>query len=159
MTSANAIRIRFPFLGDITNHWFSARKNLEHRPKQDTCVFANISGAWRRVEEGLAIRVTKLPALETCYVEKNESDYVHWGCNVIDLERVVAEFQLRLCALWPCSDGSANYWPQTGVERGHFFWKRPTYGMICVRAFFVILSQRRFGGDLIFGVGVIDVSC
>ena len=52
--------------------------------------------AWKRV---LAIRATKLPALETCYVEKNESDYVHWGCNAIDLERVLAEFQLRLCAL------------------------------------------------------------
>ena len=51
------------------------------------------------MEEGLAIRAIKLPALETCYVGKNESDYVHWGCNVIDLERVVAEFQLRLCAL------------------------------------------------------------
>ena len=49
-------------------------------------------GAWRRVEEGLAIRSTKLPALKTCYVEKNVSDYVHWGCNVIDFERVLPEF-------------------------------------------------------------------
>ena len=68
------------------------QKSQPYAKRQECCGRANESdnevyyhlleayenpGAWRRVEEGLAIRSTKLPALKTCYVEKNVSDYVH----------------------------------------------------------------------------------
>ena len=51
----------------------------------------NHAGQWRAVEDGLFIRATQLSAIESCYVEKNNCDYLLWG-SIEDCEAIAEKF-------------------------------------------------------------------
>ena len=46
----------------------------------------NHAGQWRAVEEKLFIRATKLPSLESCYIEGDNGGYEPWGSKAEDCE-------------------------------------------------------------------------
>ena len=58
----------------------------------------NHPGQWRWVEEGLFIRATPLTTIESCYVEKNNCDYLLWG-SLKDCEAIAEKFSRSIVHL------------------------------------------------------------